>query len=226
MSTATMKTIRHLLILVLAFAVASPAMAASKASAPPPSPEVIAEATLFVQGLADETIASLSDETLGDDMRRAQFEELIERGFASDYISKVVVGRYWRKMTPEQRTDYLSLFHTFMLDSLMSRLSVFNDEYFDILGHNVTKKGDIFILSKIVTSSQSFDVDWRVRRIAGAFKIIDVRLEGISMVITNHEEVTSIAFADGIEGLLQSLRDRTTALTGPAVPVTISDSIN
>jgi len=221
-----MKTIRHLFVLVLAFWVVTPAIAASKVETPPPSPEDIAEATLFVRDLADETIAALSDETLAEDMRREHFRALIERGFASDYISKVVVGRYWRKMTVEQRTDYLSLFHTFMLDSLMSRLSVFNDEYLDILGHSSTKKGDIFILSQIVTASESYNVDWRVRRMDGVYQIIDVRLEGISMVITNHEEVTSIAFTDGIEGLLQSLRDRTNTPLVPIVPIVNSDNLN
>ena len=97
-----------------------------------------------------------------------------------------------------------------MLESLMSRLGIFNDEYLDITGHNFTKKGDIFVLSQVVMTTEAFDVDWRIRRFNGEYKIIDVRLEGISMVITSHEEVTSIAFSEGIDGLLETLRKRST----------------
>ena len=199
-----MRLIRKLSGLVLSLMVAQGAMAVENE----PSAEDVLAATEFVQQLADATITSLSDDTLTDSVRRSQFDELIERGFAAEYISKVVIGRYWRKMDPDQRSEYLFLFRTFILDSLMSRLSLFNDEYLNILGHNFTKKGDVFILSQIVMKSEAFDVDWRVRKMKGEYKIIDVRLEGISMVITSHEEVTGIAFTDGVEGLLNSLRER------------------
>ena len=182
---------------------------------PGPSPEDIAEATDFVQTLADETIARLADEELSDDQQHQYFDDLIERGFAADYMSKVVVGRYWRKMSPDQRAEYLVLFRAFILESLKSRLSLFNDEFLEITGHTTTKKGDIFILSQVVMTSESFAVDWRLRRFDDVYRIIDVRLEGISMVITNQEEVTGIAFSDGIDGLLDSLRERTADTPAP-----------
>jgi phospholipid transport system substrate-binding protein len=171
-----------------------------------PSVEDIEEASAFVQELADATITSLNDVELSESDRRTQFNKLIDQGFASDYIAKVVLGRYWHKLTPEQRPEYMRLFKSFMLETLMSRLSAFNDEYLEILGHEFTKKGDIFVMSQVVMVNDAFDVDWRVRRFQGVYKIIDVRLEGISMVITNHEEFTGTAFSEGIDGLLNSLR--------------------
>ena len=215
-----MRLIKNLSGIALGFMVAQSAMALESE----PSAEDVLAATEFVQQLADETITSLSDDTLAESDRRSQFDELIERGFAAEYISKVVIGRYWRKMDPNQRSEYLTLFRTFILDSLMSRLSLFNDEYLNILGHSFTKKGDIFILSQIVMKSEAFEVDWRVRKMKGEYKIIDVRLEGISMVITNHEEVTGIAFTDGVEGLLSSLRERIDAEA--AEPLVNSTQLN
>ena len=180
-----------------------------------PSIEDVQEASAFVLDLANATITSLSDEDLTDADRRIQFADLIDQGFASDYIAKVVLGRYWRKLESDQRPEYMRLFRSFMLETLMSRLSLFNDEYLEILGHEFTKKGDIFVLSQIVMVNDAFDVDWRVRRFEGGYKIIDVRLEGISMVITNHEEFTSTAFTEGMDGLMDSLRERSQATIEP-----------
>ncbi len=180
-----------------------------------PSTEDVQEASAFVLELANATITSLSDEELNDTDRRTQFTDLIDQGFASEYIAKVVLGRYWHKLASDQRPEYMRLFRKFMLESLMSRLSLFNDEYLGILGHEFTKKGDIFVLSQVVMVNEAFDVDWRVRRFDGVYKIIDVRLEGISMVITHHEEFTSTAFSEGIDGLMDSLRERSQATIEP-----------
>jgi len=201
---STVRVVWNVCLMTVGLVMLGTANAADPVEAP--SVEDVTEASAFVQELVDATITSLSDEELSDTDRRAQFTTLIDRGFASDYIAKVVLGRYWLKLSADQRPEYMRLFRSFMLENLMSRMSLFNDEYLEILGHQFTKKGDIFVLSQIVMVNEAFDVDWRVRRFNGVYKIIDVRLEGISMVITNHEEFTSTAFTEGMDGLMDSLR--------------------
>ena len=50
---------------------------------------------------------------------------------------------------------------------------------------------------------------WRVREIAGAPKIIDVVIEGISMTIAQRHEFASVTRRGGIEELVQMLRAQT-----------------
>ena len=51
-------------------------------------------------------------------------------------------------------------------------------------------------------------MDWRVRPQAdGGFKILDVKVEGISMVRTQRDDFTARVNADGVEGLVSYMKD-------------------
>jgi phospholipid transport system substrate-binding protein len=54
-------------------------------------------------------------------------------------------------------------------------------------------------------------VDWRLRRTAEGWRIVDVMIEGVSMTITHRSEFAAvISNSPGrIEGLLQKLREKT-----------------
>ncbi len=60
---------------------------------------------------------------------------------------------------------------------------------------------------------EPFRVDWGLRENDGAFKIVDVKIEGISMTIAQREEFAAVITNNGnqIEALLEILRDRVDA---------------
>ena len=64
-------------------------------------------------------------------------------------------------------------------------------------------------------------VDWRVRGAPGAYKIIDVVVEGISMVVTQRSEFASVIRRGG--GRLDSLTTQLRDLAGAKVTVTARD---
>ncbi len=59
----------------------------------------------------------------------------------------------------------------------------------------------------------SVRVDWRVRGDAGTYKVVDIIIEGASMVITQRDEFASVIRRSG--GNLQGLLARLRATTAP-----------
>ena len=51
-------------------------------------------------------------------------------------------------------------------------------------------------------------VDWRVRESDGNFAIIDVVAEGVSLVVSQRNEVASIIERRGMDGLIETMRER------------------
>ena len=51
-------------------------------------------------------------------------------------------------------------------------------------------------------------MDWRVRRIDQRFKIIDVVVEGVSMLVTQKAEFSAVLRQRGIDGLITILRSQ------------------
>ena len=174
----------------------------------PLTEEQVQETLDFIRTLADETIAAVSDDTSTKSDLRDQFDELVERGFAVEYISSRVLPKYCNKAKVNEHIEYTTLFRTYLREYLLGQLSSYTDETIDIVGHTVTKRNDVFVKSQIVFSNDAIDVDWRVRRFDEELKIIDVVLEGVSMAVTYREDFRSIAFSDGVEGLIAILRER------------------
>ena len=61
-----------------------------------------------------------------------------------------------------------------------------------------------------VDGSKALKVDWRVRIKDGKYKIVDIMVEGISMIMTQKSEFSSFIKRNGgkIDALLDELRKR------------------
>ncbi len=165
----------------------------------------------FIQSLAEEAIEVLQskDATLAE--RQTRFHALLKERFAVRTIGKFVLGRYWRRTTPEQQREYFELFADWIAKTYAVRFGGYTDERFDITGTRTNPgDGDVFVGTRIAKpeSSVAYQANWRVRRINGSFKIIDVEVEGFSMAMTQRDEFSNVARRKGIDGLLKILRER------------------
>ena len=53
-------------------------------------------------------------------------------------------------------------------------------------------------------------VEWRVRQKGASYRIVDVVVEGVSLVVTNRDQFAAIVAKSGMDGLLRELRDWST----------------
>lgn len=168
------------------------------------------EEALFIQSLATQATEVLRDQSIPLEEREARFRELLNDGFALDKIGRFVVGKHWRKMTPEQQDDYLTLYKEWVLKTYASRLGGYSGQTFKIVKSRVTDKNDIFVSSRIdhPDYSEPIRVDWRVRIIDGKPKVIDIVVEGISMLITQRSEFSAVLGRNGVDGLIDTMRLR------------------
>ena len=173
-----------------------------------PSEAQIEEAKTFIQDLADEALAVWRNPTLTEEERRAKFRMLLKEGFNIDFLSKLILGRHRNSATPEQIETYNELFTPFMVNTFASRLGNYSNEEFKVNQAAPAGRRDIFVRTDILRpNAESIKIDWRVRDTGSDFKIVDVKMEGISMAITQRDEFSQIISQKGMDGLLQKLRD-------------------
>lgn len=168
------------------------------------------EAVQFIQGLANKALKVLRDDGGSLEARESEFQTLLYDGFALDRIGRFVVGSHWRKMSTEQQEDYQQLFKQWVLKTYSIRLGGYSGQTFTIV--NVVDAGatDRYIRTLIdqPKGGESVRCDWRVRQIDGAFKIVDVVVEGVSMVVTQRQEFAAVVRRHGVDGLIEALRAR------------------
>jgi phospholipid transport system substrate-binding protein len=198
------------LVLPLAAFVLSIFLVAGSARAAAPDAE--SDPVAFLQVFSDRAIAMLADDSLSKEERAREFRSLLQSGFDMERIGRAVLGRYWRSATPEQRAEFLKLFEEFVVLFYADRLSDYSGETLQIGKAHVRGDRDALVRSRVLRPDRpAVAVDWRLRRTAEGWRIVDVMIEGVSMTITHRSEFAAvISNSPGrIEGLLQKLREKT-----------------
>lgn len=162
----------------------------------------------FVDDLANKAFAVLRDDTLEDEARFQKFRSLLREGVDLKRVGRFVLGKYWRQATPEQRSEYESLFGDYVIASYASRLSEYAYSTVTVKGV-VSNSGTEYIVTTLVRAPKAVEpirVDWRVRDSGQGLKIVDIMIEGISMAISQRSEFASVIQSNG--GDMTVLLDR------------------
>lgn len=165
----------------------------------------------MIQSMGDEAEGLLANGSMTDTQRRAALRNLLVNHFDLQTIGRFVLGRYWRQFTEAQRREYFSLFEDMIVSVYSERFDEYSGQDLVVKGSRAGGEKDMIVNSVIKAngSGQDIQVDWRVRRKSdGAYKIIDVVVEGVSMSVTQRSDFSSVIQRGGgnPEVLLQHLR--------------------
>ncbi|NKB59217.1 MAG: ABC transporter substrate-binding protein [Alphaproteobacteria bacterium] len=176
-----------------------------------------ADEAKFIQALADQAISVLSDKGVALEERERRFQNLLQDGFAMTLIGRFVVGRHWKAMTPDQQAEYQALFAAWVLKSYSARLGGYSGQKFEIDRTAKAGQNDVYVRTRIVQpDSGPLRCDWRVRRFQDQYKVIDVVVEGVSMLSTQRAEYNAVLRQHGPEGLIEALQTRLTKFPAKA----------
>ena len=162
----------------------------------------------FVSDFADNAISILSNENLNASQKNIQFTELVMSSIDMNLISKFVLSKYWKLATDEQKKAYLAAFKQYFISSYANKLDQYSGEKVIIVSSNAAKKF-VIVKSNIVregTDTLKIELDWRLLSRDGQTKIIDLSIEGISLIIAQREEFQS--FLANNDNSLDALIDK------------------
>jgi phospholipid transport system substrate-binding protein len=166
----------------------------------------------FVQQLGNQAIETLTGGDVTAEERRSRFRTLLQANFDVPAIGKTVLGRYWKVATPEEQQEYLGLFENFLVKNYAKRFAEYSGQTFDVRGTR-SEPGNNLTVQTVVKQPDSGDparLDWLLRPDGDGFKILDLKIEGISMTETHRSEFASVIQSKGgkVAGLLEALKSK------------------
>ncbi len=191
-----------LTLIVLATLIASPASAALAGAV---------EAGQFLVALNAAALENLNDTTIGEEQKKERFRKMARDSFDLPRISKFVLGINWRRATPEQREAFLDVFEGVNLQRFMPLFTKYADQKFtvDKTRQDKNKPRLYFIDSTIHRGeAEPVSIEWRVIRRDDQYRILDVVAEGVSMALTLRNEYGAVVKNEGIDGLIERLRQK------------------
>jgi phospholipid transport system substrate-binding protein len=181
--------------------------AATAADEPDSTARQVIETTL------GEVLAVLNDASASEDGRRDRITDIAYAHFDFDTMSKLVIARPWRKFTKEQRAAFIDEFKVHLARSYGRRLSRYAGVDVRVVSEVAEQRGDITVHSRVVGGQ--FDgaaMNYRMRGKTGEWLVIDVIIEGVSLVSNFRSQFKPIVARGGAEELLRRLKDKNDVL--------------
>jgi phospholipid transport system substrate-binding protein len=194
---------------VAIFAIAATGLAAPGAQAvtesKPGARAVIAETV-------EEVLAVLRDKSVPTEDRIRSLEQIVYGRFDLVVMSRLVLARNWKRFSDEQREQYVEEFKRYLTNSYGHRIERYDQQEVEIIGEREEPRGDVVVQTKILGGEfEGALVDYRLRNKTGDWRVIDVVIEGISMVSNYRDQFKSIVSSGGPELLLKKLKEKNAA---------------
>ena len=189
-------------ILILIFAVVAVSPIQGLAATPKETVETGVNDLLKILG--DPSFKSKSK-----DERISIIKTQIETVFDFKELSRRTLGRTWKKMSPEQQTEFVDLFQKVLQGVYADHLMAYTDQKIIFGQEKMLKKGTAEVESYLVTSDgRKIPLFYRLTDKTGRWKVYDVIIEGVSMVKNYRTQFREIVSKDSPEKLLEILREK------------------
>lgn len=141
-----------------------------------------------IQLLRDPAYASPDKRT----EQRDRIWETIRGVFDLRVVSALAVGKAWRGFTKAQRAEFTDLFSQLLGNTYVSRIQGnYNDETVEFAGEKLLPKKRALVKSFIVRGEQRIAVDFALRQKKNVWKVYDIKVEGVSLVLNYRNQFTA-----------------------------------
>ena len=171
-----------------------------------------AGARAVVSETIDEVLAVLRDKSKPTEERIRLLEQIVYGRFDLYVMSRLVLARNWKRFSEEQKEQYVEEFKQYLTNSYGNRIERYDQQEVEIVGEREEPRGDVVVQTKILGGEfEGALVDYRLRKQDSDWRVIDVVIEGISMVSNYRDQFKSIVSSGGPELLLEKLKQKNAA---------------
>ncbi|GIW45965.1 MAG: hypothetical protein KatS3mg077_3247 [Candidatus Binatia bacterium] len=163
-----------------------------------------------IEKTADSVLAVLRDPSLSSEEKRRRIEDIASSRFDFDTVSKLVLARNWKRLSPEQQARFVKEFRQHLSVTYGRNVDRYNNERAEVTGERQEADGDWTVKTRIIRpdGGEPILVDYRLRKFGDQWKVIDVIVEGTSLVANFRSQFQEIVSRDGPEKLLQLLEEK------------------
>lgn len=165
-----------------------------------------------VQGNVEQVLEVLRDPKLKADAVKEAKKEKLRRIYDGMFdqveISRRALSRNWNSLTPAQREEFVGLFRQVLEKSYMDKILAYVDEKIVFDREVQVSETRAEIQTTIITSSSRIPVFYRVISRDGEWKVYDVVIENVSLVLNYRAQFDEILAKNTPEQMIEILRKK------------------
>ena len=164
------------------------------------------KAKSFVVDIGNQAIKILKIPVDDKEKRKNELRNLLQEKFDMELISKVILGGPVVKgASDEQLKRFSEIFEIHIVRIYSSQLGTYKGQVFEVNNTEIKNK-DAFVYSTITSPDYpTTNIVWRIRERNNIPKVIDMQVEGVSLLRTKKNDFAMILNQIGLKGLIEKL---------------------
>ena len=164
------------------------------------------EANNFIVDIGNQAIKILKIPVDDKEKRKQELQNLLQEKFAMPFIAKIILGKEINKTISEEKfKKFANIFEVHIVNVYSSQLGTYKGQKFTVKNTEIKKK-DAFVYSTIASPDYpTTNIVWRVRDLGKGLKVIDMQVEGVSLLRTKRNDFKMVLDSQGIDGLIMAL---------------------
>jgi phospholipid transport system substrate-binding protein len=154
--------------------------------------------------LRDPSLKSASSAKIKKDRIRAIADKMFD--FAE--LSKRTLAVNWRKFTPEQQKEFVSLYKNLLADTYADKIVLYTDEKIAFTKEVPLTENTVEVQSTVIRKANEIPIYYRVINVNNSWLVYDVVIEKVSLVNNYRSQFREILANKTPEALLETLRTK------------------
>jgi phospholipid transport system substrate-binding protein len=174
------------------------------------------EPEALVKKITEEVLAALkTDKQLaaGDREKAVKLaEQKILPHVDFEEATRLAVGRGWKEASPEQRKKLIAEFRNMLVRTYSNAIGTYEGQTMKVLPSRVKPgEGEATVRNQFLRpGGKPILIDYSMRKTDSGWKIYDIVVEGVSLVLTYRSEFDAVVKQEGIDGLIKRLGQKNT----------------
>ena len=193
-------------LLASAFAVGLMAFNAPAVAADHPAQEMVETAILELRNVLENDLDKIKSDPA---YLKSRVDEIIVPNVDFNTMTKLAVGKFWKKANRNQKTELVSEFQTLLMKTYAGALTEYNGETMRFEPFRAANRDDRAVVRSIFSPRSGSDVPVTYKlRDKNGWSIYDIEVDNISLVTSYRSAFSNQIEKGGISGLLDTLKQR------------------
>ena len=165
-----------------------------------------------VKGNVDKVLDVLRDPSLKSEsskqIKKNKIRAIGDNMFDFTELSKRTLAVNWRKFTPEQQKEFISLYKDLLADTYADKIVAYTDEKIVFTKEVPLTEKTIEVQSTVIRKTQEIPIYYRVIKENGSWLVYDVVIEGVSLVNNYRTQFREILSNKPPASLIETLKKK------------------
>lgn len=168
---------------------------------------------ILVNNTAQEVLAIIKRDKDIQSGNKAKILELVESKILPHFnfarMTRLAMGKNWSKAAPQQQQELEKQFRTLLVRTYYKALSVYSHHTIKVTPLKAIAGDYATVKTQVMqTHGRPVSIDYSMEKTSNGWKVYDITVAGISLVINYRSSFNSQIRRGGIEGLLKTLAEK------------------